>query len=79
MPRLLRIYGALMRASWTKALEYRAQVVLWVISGIFPLVMMAVLRVTAFCTSSGGTISETKDRRAGLSKARNNPPASAVT
>jgi ABC-2 type transport system permease protein len=31
-----------MRASWAKALEYRAQVVLWVISGVFPLVMMAV-------------------------------------
>jgi ABC-2 type transport system permease protein len=40
--RLLRAYGALLRASWAKALEYRAQVVLWVISGIFPLVMMAV-------------------------------------
>jgi ABC-2 type transport system permease protein len=32
----------MLRASWAKALEYRAQVVLWVISGIFPLVMMAV-------------------------------------
>src|SRR4051794_2654043 len=42
MLRLARIYRALIHASWAKAVEYRAQVVLWVLTGIFPLVMMAV-------------------------------------
>ena len=37
-----RIYQALVRANLAKAIEYRAQLVLWLISGVFPLVMMAV-------------------------------------
>jgi ABC-2 type transport system permease protein len=37
-----RIYRALVRANLAKALEYRAQIVLWLLSGVFPLVMMAV-------------------------------------
>ncbi len=40
--RLLRIYGALIKMGWTKALEYRAQIVIWLISFVFPLIMMAV-------------------------------------
>ena len=43
------------------------------------LVMSALLSVTAFCTSSSGTISATNDRRAGLSKASMKPPANATT
>jgi ABC-2 type transport system permease protein len=39
---LLRAYPALIRAAWARALEYRAQVVLWLLSGIFPLVMLLV-------------------------------------
>jgi ABC-2 type transport system permease protein len=37
-----RIYGALLRAGWARALEYRAQALLWVLSAVFPLVMMVV-------------------------------------
>lgn len=37
-----RIYRALVRANLAKAMEYRAQIVLWLLSGVFPLVMMAV-------------------------------------
>src|SRR5919199_1966186 len=39
---LLRAYRALLRASWANMLEYRAQVILWILSAIFPLVMMVV-------------------------------------
>src|SRR5262245_39468266 len=42
MRRLLRIYRALLKAAWLRALEYRAQMILWILSSIFPLVMMAV-------------------------------------
>lgn len=37
-----RVYGALLRAGWARALEYRAQALLWVLNAVFPLVMMAV-------------------------------------
>ena len=40
--KLGRAYSALLRAGWATALEYRAQVVIWILSGIFPLVMMVV-------------------------------------
>jgi ABC-2 type transport system permease protein len=40
--RLLRVYRALLRAAWATTLEYRAQALLWILSGVFPLVMMAV-------------------------------------
>ena len=39
---ILRAYHALVRASWATVLEYRAQVVLWIVSWLFPLIMMAV-------------------------------------
>lgn len=42
MRKLLRVYGALMKASVSEALEYRAQVFLWLVASIFPLVMMTV-------------------------------------
>lgn len=41
LPELLRIYPALLRAGWARALEYRAQLALWLLSSVFPLVMMA--------------------------------------
>lgn len=37
-----RVYRALLRVSWEMALEYRAQALLWILSGVFPLVMMVV-------------------------------------
>ncbi len=39
---LARIYRALVKASWATVLEYRAQVLLWIVSWLFPLIMMAV-------------------------------------
>jgi len=42
VPDVLRTYRALIRASWATVLEYRAQVVLWIVSWLFPLIMMAV-------------------------------------
>jgi len=43
------------------------------------LVIMALLRLTALWTMSSGTISTTKARRAGLSKAMHSPPKAATT
>ena len=40
--KLIRVYSAMLRASLSGALEYRAQLFLWVISAVFPLVMMNV-------------------------------------
>jgi ABC-2 type transport system permease protein len=42
MGRLVRIYLVLLKAAWLRALEYRAQIVLWVLTTILPFVMMAV-------------------------------------
>jgi ABC-2 type transport system permease protein len=42
MGNLLRAYRALLRVAWETALEYRAQAFLWILSGVFPLVMMVV-------------------------------------
>ncbi len=42
MPNIVRVYAALLRAAWLRALEYRAQLILWLVASIFPLVMMAV-------------------------------------
>lgn len=39
---LARIYGALVRAALAEALEYRAQALLWLVSAVFPLVMLVV-------------------------------------
>ena len=40
--RWLRIYLAMVKASWATALEYRAQIVIWLLSWLFPLIMMVV-------------------------------------
>jgi len=42
MPSLLASYRSLVRVSWATLLEYRAQVVIWILSWLFPLVMMVV-------------------------------------
>ncbi len=42
MSDLLQTYRALVRTSWATVLEYRAQVILWIVSWLFPLIMMAV-------------------------------------
>jgi ABC-2 type transport system permease protein len=39
---MIRVYQAMIKASWAEAVEYRAQMVVWMLSIIFPLVMMAV-------------------------------------
>jgi ABC-2 type transport system permease protein len=42
MRNLVRVYLALLKAAWATALEYRAQSLIWFLSFLFPLVMMAV-------------------------------------
>lgn len=42
MRNLARIYGALLRAALAEAIEYRAQALFWMLSAVFPLVMMVV-------------------------------------
>lgn len=42
MLRPLRAYPTLLRAYWQLALEYRVQIIMWTLSGTYPLVMMAV-------------------------------------
>jgi len=39
---LIRVYRALLRVGWELMLEYRAQALLWILSFVFPLVMMNV-------------------------------------
>lgn len=42
MRELTRVYRGLLRAAVAEALEYRAQAIFWLVSAVFPLVMMAV-------------------------------------
>jgi ABC-2 type transport system permease protein len=42
MRKLGQVYGALLRANWGLVMEYRAQALLWIISFLFPLIMMNV-------------------------------------
>lgn len=42
LSRLVRVYRAMLTASIAAALEYRAQMFLWLVASIFPLVMMTV-------------------------------------
>jgi ABC-2 type transport system permease protein len=54
MYRLARVYAQLLRAYWALALEYRAQILIWFLSGTFPLMMMGVwLSVAANRTING--------------------------
>src|SRR5215217_2162134 len=38
----LRAYAALLKAYWMRALEYRGVILIWILSGILPLVMLMV-------------------------------------
>ena len=40
--RVLRAYPTLLRAYWARALEYRGQSIIWILSSILPLIMMTV-------------------------------------
>lgn len=42
MLRALKAYPTLLRAFWQRAIEYRFQIVLWLVAGTFPLVLMMV-------------------------------------
>jgi len=50
-----RVYPALLRAAWGSAVAYRGQVVLWLLTSLFPLIMMAVwLSVVEEAGTAGG-------------------------
>jgi len=38
----LKAYPALLKAYWARALEYRGQIIIWILSSILPLIMMMV-------------------------------------
>ena len=38
----IKVYPALLRAYWARALEYRGQIIIWILSSILPLIMMMV-------------------------------------
>lgn len=50
----MRKFGALLRAAWSDALEYRAEVAIWMLTGVLPLVMLAVWRTLAGESGVGG-------------------------
>ncbi len=52
-------FAALMRAAWADALAYRAQLFIWVITGMLPLIMLAVWRTLAGDGVIGGYSSDT--------------------
>jgi ABC-2 type transport system permease protein len=44
---MLRKFGVLLRVSWSDALAYRGELLIWVLTGVLPLVMLAVWRTLA--------------------------------
>jgi ABC-2 type transport system permease protein len=44
---MLRKFGVLLRVTWSGALAYRAELLLWALTGVLPLVMLAVWRTLA--------------------------------
>ena len=40
--RWIKAYPTLLKANWARALEYRGQIAIWILSGILPLIMMMV-------------------------------------
>jgi ABC-2 type transport system permease protein len=38
----IKVYPALLRAYWARALEYRGQILIWILASILPLIMMMV-------------------------------------
>lgn len=51
---MLRKFGVLLRVSWSDALAYRAEILIWVLTGVLPLVMLAVWRTLAGTGGVGG-------------------------
>jgi ABC-2 type transport system permease protein len=51
---MIRKFGALLRVSWSDALAYRAEILIWVLTGVLPLVMLAVWRTLAGEEGVGG-------------------------
>lgn len=51
---MLRKFAVLLRISWQEALAYRGQLLIWVLTGIMPLVMLVVWRSLAGDGSIGG-------------------------
>lgn len=51
-------FAALMRVAWADALAYRAQLLIWVITGMLPLIMLAVWRTLAGDGVIGGYASD---------------------
>lgn len=51
---MLRKYAALMRAGWASTMEYRAEIVLWMMSSLFLVIMLLVWLSVA--QSQGGTV-----------------------
>lgn len=51
-------FAVLMRAAWADALAYRAQLFIWVITGMLPLIMLAVWRTLAGDGVIGGYASD---------------------
>jgi ABC-type uncharacterized transport system permease subunit len=50
----LRKFAVLLRVSWSDALAYRAEILIWVLTGVLPLVMLAVWRTLAGEEGVGG-------------------------
>ncbi len=40
--RWIKVYPTLLRAAWARALEYRGQMIIWILSSVLPLVMLLV-------------------------------------
>lgn len=53
--RWIKVYPALLRAYWARALEYRGQIIIWILSSVLPLVMLLVWLTIA--EEQGGTVS----------------------
>lgn len=51
---MVRKFGALLRITWADALAYRAELLIWVLTGALPLVMLAVWRTLAGAGGVGG-------------------------
>lgn len=51
---MLRKFGVLLRVTWSDALAYRAELFIWVLTGVLPLVMLAVWRTLAGEGGVGG-------------------------
>lgn len=55
MPRWLKSYPTLIKAYWARAIQYRAQIVIWALSTTLPLIMMVVW-ITIAQQNADGTV-----------------------